>query len=231
LNSPELALHHQRLGIRAAGLRERISHIETSLSENPDAVRIVAALEAARAERAELDGRLRASELEVETHRARLRKRERELMSGRLSNPTELMKLSGEVEGIKAALGREEDLELDLMERQERLEGVAGGLERELESTRARAESEAPSLRARLEAGRAELVKVDAERAATWDRLPADWRQAYERVESRNHNPIAEAVDGQCQACRVTMTSSGRQALRRGLLVACDNCGRLLVMA
>jgi predicted nucleic acid-binding Zn-ribbon protein len=38
-------------------------------------------------------------------------------------------------------------------------------------------------------------------------------------------------ADGQCQGCRVTVTSSGMQALRRGGLVYCENCGRILVIA
>ena len=45
--------------------------------------------------------------------------------------------------------------------------------------------------------------------------------------------PVAQVVGNQCQACRVTVTSSGMQLLRKGSddLVHCENCGRILVLA
>jgi predicted CXXCH cytochrome family protein len=38
-------------------------------------------------------------------------------------------------------------------------------------------------------------------------------------------------LHNQCQTCHVTVTSNGMQVLRRGGLVLCDNCGRILVVA
>jgi len=39
-------------------------------------------------------------------------------------------------------------------------------------------------------------------------------------------------VNDQCAVCHVTVTSSGRQVLRKGdELVFCENCGRILVPA
>ncbi|TMF49821.1 MAG: hypothetical protein E6I21_10420 [Chloroflexi bacterium] len=48
----------------------------------------------------------------------------------------------------------------------------------------------------------------------------------------RVHPPVAEVDRNQCQACHVTVTSSGMQALRKGdQIVNCENCGRILVMS
>ena len=49
-----------------------------------------------------------------------MRARERELMSGRIHNPTELLQISEEVDHMKARLATEEDAELELMEEAER---------------------------------------------------------------------------------------------------------------
>ena len=39
---------------------------------------------------------------------------------------------------------------------------------------------------------------------------------------------VAQVINNQCQACRVTVTSSGMQMLRKGdELVHCENCGRI----
>src|SRR5438067_1518554 len=52
----------------------------------------------------------------------------------------------------------------------------------------------------------------------------------YSRIRVR---PAVARVSGtQCSACRVTVTSSGMQILRKGdALVNCEHCGRILVAA
>ena len=88
-----------------------------------------------------------------------------------------------------------------------------------------------PELRDRIARQESELAAVEAEAADTWERLPTDWQAAYRRVESRMANPVAEVLHNQCQTCHVAVTSNGMQVLRRGGLVLCDNCGRILVVA
>jgi predicted nucleic acid-binding Zn-ribbon protein len=174
--------------------------------------------------------RLREREREAAARRSRITARERELMSGRIRNPTDLMKLSEEVAHLKGALSEEEEAELVLMEEQEARDAELARLGRELAAARERSAAAAPGLRERLESLRAELEGIEAERAATWELIPADWQEAYRRLQRRVADPVAEAAHGQCQACRVGVTSSGMQLLRRGALVHCENCDRLLVV-
>jgi predicted nucleic acid-binding Zn-ribbon protein len=48
----------------------------------------------------------------------------------------------------------------------------------------------------------------------------------------RVHPAVAEVERNQCQACHVTVTTSGMQLLRKGdEVVYCENCGRILVIA
>jgi predicted nucleic acid-binding Zn-ribbon protein len=231
MNAPELALHHQRLDQRAAHLRAQIERVRAELAADPVAERLARQVADGQAARRDMDLRLRERERDAAAVLARLRRRERELMSGRIRNPTELMKLNEEVEHLKAAVGREEDAELELMESQERLEADLARLTSELTAQRERTAAAAPGLTGRLERLERELTEVEAERDATWERVPPEWREAYRRVMNRQPDPVAEAVHGQCQACRVAVTSSGMQALRRAGLVHCDNCGRILVVA
>jgi predicted nucleic acid-binding Zn-ribbon protein len=231
MNVPELALHHQRLDQRAAQLRTQIERLRTELASDPVAEALERQRAEAEAERHEVALRMREREREVESQRSRLRGRERELMSGRIRNPTELQKLDDEVGHLKAALGREEDVLLELMERQETLEADLVRLGGELETARGRTAAAAPELHQRLERWEGELGQVEAERDETWGRLPADWQAAYGRVQSRQPDPISPVAGNQCQACRVALTSSGMQIVRRGGLLQCDNCGRILVIA
>jgi len=231
MNAPEIALHHQRLAARTAQLRSQIQRQQAELSGDPAVEGLERELGAAAAARQDLDLRLRDREREVESQRGRLKARERDLMSGRIKNPTELMKLDEEVRHLRTALSAQEDTELELMEEQERMEKETERLARSLEAARARAAETAPALRERIAREEAELVASESESASTWEQLPAEWRTAYRRVADRVTNPIAEVVRNQCQACHVTVTSNGMQVLRRAGLVQCDNCGRILVVA
>jgi predicted nucleic acid-binding Zn-ribbon protein len=231
MNVPEIALHHQRLAARMALLRAQIQRQQAELASDPEAEALERALEAATTARRDLELRLRDRDREVESHRGRLRTRERDLMSGRIKNPTELMKLDEEVRHLKTALSSEEDAELELMEEQERLESEAERLGRALEAVRARAAERAPTLRESIAGEEAELAARESEAAAMWEQLPGDWQTAFQRVEARVANPVAEVVGNQCQACHVAVTSKGMQVLRRAGLIQCDNCGRILVVA
>ncbi len=231
MNVPELTLHYQRLDQRAGQIRAQAARVEAALAGDTESDRLELELAAAEAARREVDLRLREREREAESRRTRLRARERELMSGRIRNPTELIKMQHEVQHLKIAVGKEEDAELLLMEQQETLEADHARLARELTAARERAAAATPELQARLKQLQAELPQVELERDQTWSQLPADWQLAYRRVGSRLADPVAEVVGGQCQACRVAVTSSGMQSLRRAALLRCDNCGRILVVA
>ncbi|HKA51797.1 MAG TPA: C4-type zinc ribbon domain-containing protein [Candidatus Dormibacteraeota bacterium] len=231
MNIPELALRYQRLDQRAAQIRVQIARVEVALTDNLEPERLERERASAEAARRNVELRLRERERETEGRRTRLRARERELMSGRVRNPTELMKMQQEVQHLKIAVGEEEDAQLMLMEQQESLDVDLSRLTRELEAAREKAAAAAPELRQRLEQLTAELAQVEADRDATWEQIPADWQLAYRRVQGRLADPVAEVAGNQCQACHVAVTSSGMQALRRAALLQCDNCGRILVVA
>jgi len=231
MNAPELALRFQRLDQRAGLIRTQIARVGAALTDNLEPERLERERASAEAARRDVELRLRERERETEGRRMRLRARERELMSGRIRNPTELMKMQEEVQHLKVAVGKEEDAQLMLMEQQESLEFDLSRLTRELTVAREQAAAAAPELRQRLEQLTAELVQVEADRDETWTQMPADWQLAYRRVKGRLPDPVAEVVGNQCQACHVAVTSSGMQALRRAGLLQCDNCGRILVVA
>jgi predicted nucleic acid-binding Zn-ribbon protein len=231
MNIPELALRHQRLAGRALQLRGQIERLERELAADPEVERLAREADEREAARRELELQVRQREREAEGRRARLRARERELMSGRISSPSELMRLSGEVDHLKAAVAEEEDAELRVMEEQEGVEAELARVRERLEAARQRVQAAAPGQREALDRLRAGLAEAEAEREDAWRQLPSDWQAAYRRVAARVADPVAEVVGGQCQACRVGVTSSGMQVLRRAGLVQCDNCGRLLVVA
>ena len=226
----EILLRHERLDERARSLSGEVERLERELGSNPEAERLVLELGEHRSALRDLQLQLKGSERDVEDHRSRMKAREKELMSGRVRNPTELMQMSEEVEHMKARLRGEEEQELALMEQADREEHAVRALEAELEKVNAAAEASAPELRSTLERARAELSEVEAERERLWAEVPPAFQATARRIRVRP--AAAEVAGGQCSACRVQVTSSAMQVLRRGEdPVTCENCGRVLALA
>lgn len=225
------ALQHERHLQHAHRLRSDIARLQQQLQGDGETDRLRRTLAEAKGRRQELERRLPEVDRDTEERRARAASRERELMSGHLGSPTGLLKLRQEVEHLQEALHGAEDGELALLEEADRQDAELRALQEAIERRGAEAASASPELRRRLDASNAELESVEAEVRSTWEALPPDWQQAIDRIHGHHADAVAEVTDGLCGACRVAVTSSGIQALRRGSLLTCDNCGRLLVPA
>lgn len=206
-----------------------VEQLERRLQSDIELEELLARQDDIRSRQQQLELRLRDTEREVEGHRVRLRGRQRELMSGRVRNPTELMQMSTEVDNMRERLRSEEDAELDLMEQVEAVDAERNRLQAAVEEARVRVAAAAPGLRERLEAVRTELAEVESERDADWSQVPPAYQQEYRRI--RAQPAVAEVVGNACAACRVSVTSGQMQRLRRGELIHCDNCARILVVA
>ena len=226
----QLLLAYHRLVEKERELRDEIERVESFLASDPNIANAETAVAEARAQRDAITLRLRESDLERESLRSRLRSREKELMSGRIRSPSELMQLNEEVQHLKTSFAEKEEAELRLMEEGELAEQALVEAAEHLQETRTRSASDEPGLRRDVEAWQAELASVRADNEAVWAQLSPSAQRAYLGV--RVNPPVAEVDRNQCQACHVTVTSSGMQVLRKGdEIVRCDNCGRILVIA
>jgi len=231
MNPAQLLLRYHAQVERERALREVIERLESRLQSDPEVVALEEALETSRSAQEVAAARLRESDHAREGHRSKLRSREKELMSGRIRNPTELMQMSDEVAHMKARFAEEEDAELQIMEDAEAADEAVRAANAAMLEARSRSDAEEPALKEELDAARAELAEVEAERDQIWVEVPPAAKAAYART--RAQPPISRVVGNQCTVCRVTVTSSGMQTLRKGLdeLVHCENCSRILVLA
>jgi uncharacterized protein len=224
----QLLLDHQRLVERERGLRDNIERANSRLESDPEIVEREETLVEARAAQEVTAARVRESDHEREAHRSRLRTREKELMSGRIRSPSELLQMSEEVKHMKERFAEEEDAELKLMEDADAADEAVRDATNHLEQARKQSASEEPEIRSELETWTRELAEVEAERDAIWAQVPSAAQTAYSRMRMRP--AVAQVINNQCSACHVTVTSSGMQLLRKGdELVHCENCGRILV--
>src|SRR5487761_1026546 len=231
MNPTQLLLRYQAQVERERVVRESIKRLESRLESDPEVVTLEESMQEAKAAQDAVAARLRESDHAREDHRSKLRSREKELMSGRIRNPTELMQMSDEVAHMRARFAEEEDAELHLMEQGEAADEAARSVASKLAEAQRVSAAEEPGLKEELEAALAELAAIEAERDEIWARVPPAAQAPYERT--RAQPPVARVVGNQCTGCRVTVTSSGMQTLRRGLdeLVRCENCSRILVLA
>lgn len=231
MNPAQLLLRYQAQVEQERALREVIERVESRLESDPEVVSREEDLQEARSAQDAAAARLRESDHAREDHRTRLRSREKELMSGRIRNPTELMQMSEEVAHMKARFAEEEDAELSLMEDADTADESVRVASASLAEARARSAAEEPELKAELKSARSELAEVEAERDQIWADVPLSAQSAYSRTRARP--AVARVVGNQCTACRVTVTSSGMQTLRKGLeeIVHCEHCSRILVLA
>lgn len=224
----QLLYEHYRLVERGRVLRDDIERVSARLESDPEVVELEAVLAEAREVQEAAAARVRDSDHEREAHRTKLRSREKELMSGRIRNPTDLMQMSEEVKHMKQRFAEEEDAEMQLMEDADNADEAVRAATANLAESRRRSAAEDPVLRQELEGWRVELAEVEAERDSVWEQVPPAAQTAYRRI--RMHPPVAKVVNNQCAACHVTVTSSGMQILRKGdEIVHCENCGRILV--
>ena len=231
MNPAQLLLRYQAQVEQERAVRAVIERLESRLASDPEVVSLEEAMQEARGAQDAVAARLRESDHAREDHRTKLRSREKELMSGRIRNPTELMQMSDEVAHMKARFAEEEDAELHLMEDAEAADDAVRSASASLAEARSRSAAEEPDLKEELEGARRELAEIEAERDELWAQIPPAAQAAYSRT--RAQPPVARVVGNQCTACRVTVTSSGMQTLRKGLdeLVHCENCSRILVLA
>src|SRR4030081_495250 len=185
----QLLYEHYQLVSRERVLRDDIEQVTARLESDPEVVQLEEALAEARAVQETTAGKVRDSDHEREAHRTKLRSREKELMSGRIRNPTDLMQMSEEVKHMKARFAEEEDAEMRLMEDADAADESVRAGAAALEQTRKRSAAEEPALRKELKGWAAELAEVEAEREAIWEQVPPAAQSGYTRM--RMYPPVA----------------------------------------
>lgn len=226
----ELLLQYQHLKDRVRTLTDERDHLQARLASNPEVEAAQAEVASARERREGLARGVRELEAEVESHRGKMRTHERELMSGRIRSPSDLTRMSSEVEHMKTHVAEEEDRELELLEQLEEADEQLHGAVQHLDEVRTRVESAGPGITARLNSVDAEIDDLGRQQDALWEQVPADLQNQYRRL-SRVSNPVVEVVAGACTGCRVQFTAAELQQLRRDERHTCQNCNRIVVLA
>lgn len=213
-------------------IRARLAEIDTLLGQN-------AAVRAARSRRAAAEQTLRdwqTRQADLQLERSQLQQEaaasEERLYSGRVHNPRELADLQDKVAELKR---RQESLDEPAIEALLEIEAA----EEELQAAEANLE--------RVTAEQADtLGALRDEQAALQDNLAARLKEVeparkgidptalaqYDRLRKRPGGLAVAALsrNAECTACGVQLTSSMAQRIRRGDVIACPTCERILYL-
>lgn len=225
-----------KLAIQLQDLDRRINEIEKEIAALPKHIAAIektldthirkleadqAALVANQRERKRLEGEIQTQEHKISKFR--------DQMLGAKTNE-QYAAFKKEIEFCEAEIRKSEDRILDRMAESEPLTQNMKAAETALNSEKKQVEAEKTATRERTAADKRQHDEFKAERQRVASQMTPKIYSEYERIrKGRRGVAVAEAVDGSCSACHMTLRLQFFQDLRRGdKVMYCESCGRML---
>ncbi len=229
-------LHELALALRLQALDRKIASLESEIATLPRHIAGIeksleshtrrleadrAALAANQRDRKKLEG-------DIQVHNQKVSKL-RDQMLGAKTNE-QYKAFQNEIAFAEAEVRKSEDKILDLMEQSEPLEKNVKAAEDELKQEQRHVEREKAHARERTGVDQEELARHQEDRKGLVAQMAPAFYTEYERIRKKSKNtPIADATDGRCDACQISLRPQFFQDLRRGdRVMFCESCGRIL---
>jgi hypothetical protein len=135
-----------------------------------------------------------------------------------------------EIDFCQKEIRRFEDQILELMTESEPLEKNVKAAEASLAQEKKQVEAEKAQARERTAADQKEIAALNEERTGIVKQMDPKIASEYERIRrGRAGVAIAEAVNGRCSKCNMTLRPQFLQELKRGdSIMLCESCKRIL---
>jgi len=135
-----------------------------------------------------------------------------------------------EIDFCQKEIRRFEDRILELMTESEPLEKNVKAAEASLAQEKKQVEAEKAQARERTAADQKEIAALNEERTGIVRQMDPRIASEYERIrKGRGGVAIAEAVNGRCSKCNMTLRQQFLQELKRGdSIMVCESCKRIL---
>jgi uncharacterized protein len=170
----------------------------------------------------------KSSELGIQSQEEKISKLKDQMQQAK--NNEQYRAFQHEIEFCQKEIRRLEDRILELMSEAEPLDRNVKSAQTALEAERAQVAAESKTARERTQVDKDALSVLLKERAGIGATLTPSTFQRYERVrKARAGIGIAEAVDGRCSVCNMSMRLQFFQDLKRGgQIMSCESCQRIL---
>ncbi len=187
-----------------------------------------AKLETAKTELKKIESARKQLEVDVEAKRQQILKYRTQL--NQIKSNTEYQALLKEITKAEADIRTTEDVELEFMDRLDRLQPALKQEQAQLKELTSKAEAEKTELQKRVKLIETELAQLQGERAQLVTSVDADALSRYERLlRSKGDQAIVAIKHGNCGGCHLNLppqivhTAKGEQEL-----ASCSYCGRIL---
>lgn len=205
-----------------ADLPQRKAAAESMLGDHQKA--LVAAKDAVKSKQAEI----KQAELEVESHREKIRKfREQQLQ---LKSNKEFRAMEDEIANVERNIKNREDQMLEIMEALDAAVGTAKQQEQALKQEEEVVKGEIKTMEDRAESVRQELARVKASRAQAAAEADPERLALYERLFTNKKDRVLVPVEhSACGGCHMKLPPYVcHEAKKQAVPVFCDFCGRML---
>jgi len=224
-----LALRLQALDRKIATLATEIATLPKHIAEIEKRLEVhKRRLEADRAGLAANVRDRKKMEGDIQLHQGKMSKL-REQMAAAKTNE-HYKAFQNEIAFLDGEVRKCEDKIIALMEQSEPLDKAVKAAEISLKAEEKEVESEKVTAHDRTAIDQKAVAELRAERKTVADQMPPNLYTEYERVRKKTKNtPIADATDGRCNACQMSLRPQFFQDLRKqDHIMFCESCSRLL---
>jgi uncharacterized protein len=187
-----------------------------------------ARLESAKTELKHIEAERKKLEIDAESKRAQILKYRTQL--NQIKSNTEYQALLKEISRSEADIRQIEDVELEIMERLEKLQPALKEEQTQLKDVTAKGEIEKADLQKRAKLIEEELAQLRTERSQLISALDPDVLSRYERLlRSKGDLAIVPIKHGNCGGCHLNIPPQVVHDTENGSeLTSCSYCGRIL---
>jgi uncharacterized protein len=225
----KLAVRLQDIDIRVAEVTREISSLPKHIAEIEKKLEThERKLEADRAALAANQKDRKRMEGEIQVQQQKISKLKDQMLEAKTND--QYRAFQHEIEYCEKEIRHAEDRILDLMSESEPLERNVKTAEIALKQEKAQVEGEKQQARERTAGDQKELTGLQAERNSIASQMTPNVLKAYERVRKLRHGiAVAEATDGRCSQCHMSLRLQFFQDLKRSEQVMhCESCSRIL---
>jgi len=180
-----------------------------------------AAAVANQKERKKLEG-------DIQDHEQKISKLRGQMMGAK--NNEQYTAFQHEIKFAEGEIRRTEDRILELMAESELLEKNVKAAEIDLAKEKKQVEAEKAQASERTATDQKEIDALKAEKSTIVPQMTSSVYSEYERIrKGRAGVAVAEAVDGRCSKCHITLRPQFLQELKQGkAIMVCESCKRML---
>ncbi len=155
---------------------------------------------------------------------------EKQLYSGRITNPKELASLQQEVNTFKAKRDQIENKALEIIDQVELAETNVVATSDEIKKLEGEWHNRQQQLTAEIEQLKGKLSELKQKRQLLTDEFDPQAVDRYENIRKQRGQAVARVEQGICRGCRISLSSSELQQARGDNLIQCGSCGRILFL-